>query len=148
MEDEMSIDALAVARILGGDDTLGRRVRTVSELRHAVEEGLPVLALDATVRHVTSNDRDAAELKYRIVPKTTLHRRRRLTSEESQRLERLARMAALAERVWEDDELAHEFLRSPQPQLGGDRPMDLARSDLGTREVEDLLLKLEYSLPV
>lgn len=144
----MSINAQAVARIMGGERTIGRSIRTVSDLRHAVEDGLPVPALDAAVRHVSTNDRDAAELKYRIVPKTTLHRRRKLSSEESQRLERLARMAALAEQVWEDDALAHEFLISAQPQLGGERPVDLARSDLGTREVEDLLMAIEYSLPV
>jgi putative toxin-antitoxin system antitoxin component (TIGR02293 family) len=144
----MSINAQAVARILGGDRTIGRTIRTMSDLRHAVEDGLPVPSLDAAVRHVADNDRDAAELKYRIVPKTTLHRRRKLSSDESQRLERLARMAALAEKVWEDDDLAHEFLRSAQPQLGGERPVDLARSDLGTREVEELLLAIEYSLPV
>jgi uncharacterized protein (DUF2384 family) len=33
----------------------------------------------------------------------------------SERLERLARMTALAEKVWEDPKLAHEFLTSPQP---------------------------------
>lgn len=142
------MDARAVARIMGGERTLGRRIRTVSDLRHAVEDGLPVPALDAAVRHVSTNDRDAAELKYRIVPRTTLHRRRRLSTEESQRLERLARMTALAEQVWMDPDLAREFLRGEQPQLGGERPIDLARSDLGTREVEDLLLALEYSLPV
>lgn len=142
------IDARKVARILGGEGALGRRIRTVRELRRAVEEGLPVEALESAVRYVAGEEGGAAELKYGIVPKTTLHRRERLTPEESQRLERLARVAALAEWVWEDRALAHEFLTSPQPQLGGERPVELARSDLGAREVEELLMGLEYSLPV
>ncbi|HEU4800648.1 MAG TPA: antitoxin Xre/MbcA/ParS toxin-binding domain-containing protein, partial [Gemmatimonadales bacterium] len=79
--------------------------------------------------------------------KTTLHRRERLTADESARLERLARMTALAEQVWEDEERAREFLVSAQPQLDGERPVDLARSDLGTREVEALLYRIEYALP-
>lgn len=143
----MLINAQNVARILGGQATLGRRIRTVNELRRAVETGLSVEALDSVVHYVSPDERSATELKYRIVPKTTLHRRQRLTSEESQRLERLARMTALAEQVWEDRDLAREFLNSGQPQLDGERPVDLARSDLGTREVEDLLMKLEYGLP-
>ncbi|MBV9774661.1 MAG: DUF2384 domain-containing protein [Gemmatimonadetes bacterium] len=143
----MLIDARKVARILGGEGTLGKRIRTVNELRRAVETGLSVEALDSVVHYVSHDERSATELKYRIVPKTTLQRRQRLTSEESQRLERLARMTAQAEQVWEDRALAHEFLTSPQPQLGDERPVDLARSDLGTREVEDLLAKLEYGLP-
>ena len=144
----MAIDAVGVARILGGEKVLGRRVRNVTDLRHTVEAGLPVRSLDAVAKHVARNDRDAAELKHRVVPKTTLHRRTRLTLEEGQRLERLARMTVLAEHVWEDADLAHEFLTSAQPQLGGERPVEMARSDLGTREVEDLLLRLEWSLPV
>jgi uncharacterized protein (DUF2384 family) len=57
-------------------------------------------------------------------------------------------MVALAEFVWEDSERAIEFLTNAQPQLGGHRPMDLVRTDLGTRQVEALLYGLEYSLPI
>jgi uncharacterized protein (DUF2384 family) len=56
-------------------------------------------------------------------------------------------MTALAEDTWEDRALAREFLTSPQPQLDGDRPVDLARSDLGTRQVEEILRAIEYGLP-
>ena len=145
----MTIKAPEVARVMGGERTLRRRIRTLSDLRRAVEDGLPAAALERTVRHVAGEGQEATELKYRIVPKTTLQRRgKRLSVEESQRLERLARMVALAEAVWEDESLAHEFLTSAQPQLEGERPVDLALSDLGTRQVEELLFKLEYSLPV
>jgi putative toxin-antitoxin system antitoxin component (TIGR02293 family) len=144
----MGINAAGVARMLGGEQVLGRRVRSVSDLREMVEAGLPVRSLDVVARHVARNDRDAAELKYRVVPRTTLHRRTRLTADEGQRLERLARMTMLAEEVWEDADLAHEFLTSAQPQLGGERPVEMARSDLATREVEELLFRLEWSLPV
>jgi len=71
----------------------------------------------------------------------------RRSKTESERMERLARMTALAEEVWEDPDLAHEFLTSPQPQLGGRRPVELADSDLETRRVEEILFRLEYSLP-
>lgn len=143
----MTIGAARVASILGGRATLGRSIRNLQQLRTLVESGLPVKSLDHVSRYVALNERDAAEIKYRIVPKTTLARRTRLTLEESERLERLARITALAEDVWEDAELAHEFLHGAQPQLGGERPIDLARSDLGAREVEALLTKMEYSLP-
>jgi len=144
----VSVDPRSVARVLGGYRTLGRAIRTVRELQRAVELGLPVAALDVVVRHLAVSAAGASELKYRIVPKTTLHRRRRLNVEESQRLERLARMTALAEKVWEGADDAREFLTTAQPQLDGERPVDLARSDLGTRRVEELLQKVEYALPV
>ncbi|HEY2805774.1 MAG TPA: antitoxin Xre/MbcA/ParS toxin-binding domain-containing protein [Gemmatimonadales bacterium] len=136
-----------VARLLGGEKTLGRRVRTLDDLRRLVEAGLPIEALTRVVAHV-SEPSDAGALRYRIVPRATLHRRKtQLSLEESERLERLARVAAIAEDVWEDDDKAREFLGSPQPQLGDRRPLDLAHTELGARQVEELLMKLEYGLP-
>lgn len=143
------VNAPDVARILGGRRTLKRLVRNLEDLRRVVEEGLSEEALDRTVTHVAGEGPEATALKNSIVPRTTLARRGgRLSAEESERLERLARMASLAEQVWEDATLAREFLVSAQPQLGGERPIDLARSDLGARMVEDILFRLEYSLPV
>jgi putative toxin-antitoxin system antitoxin component (TIGR02293 family) len=144
----MTINAMRVAEVLGGAGTLGAEVRSLGELRMSVETGLSVEALDAVVERVApGSGYTSMQLKHAIVPKTTLRRRTRLTGDESQRLERMARMTALAEDVWESRALAHRFLTSPQPQLDGERPIDLARSDLGTRQVEDLLMKIEYALP-
>jgi putative toxin-antitoxin system antitoxin component (TIGR02293 family) len=143
---EMTVHPQRIAHYLGGREL--RRIRTATQLRKAVEAGLPVKSLEDLARYMAGSKRAATELKHQIVPKTTLQRRTRLTPHESERLERFARMVALAEQVWEDRALAREFLTSPQPQLDGERPVDLSRSDLGTRQVEDLLLKLEYALPV
>lgn len=144
----MTVSAVAVAEKLGGAGTLGRHVQSLSDLRHAVEEGLPVQSLNAVAGYLAGNDIEASAMKHRIVPKTTLRRRTRLSPEESERTERLARLATLAEQVWEDPALAREFLTSRQPQLEDERPIDLARTDLGARQVEELLMKIEYALPV
>jgi putative toxin-antitoxin system antitoxin component (TIGR02293 family) len=145
----MSVSAPRIASVLGGEKTLGKRIRSLDDLRRLVEQGLPVAALGKVVDRVAEPGAAAGELRYRIVPKATLHRRRLVLSlDESEKLERLARVTALSEDVWESDELAHEFLRSAQPQLGGERPLDLVRTELGARQVEDLLMKLEFGLPV
>ncbi|MGQ0847721.1 MAG: antitoxin Xre/MbcA/ParS toxin-binding domain-containing protein [Actinomycetota bacterium] len=145
----MSVAPAAVVRVLGGQKVLGRRIRTTAQLAAAVEAGLPTASLDLVVRRVGGEGRPATDLKHRVVSKTTLHRRRtHLSIDESERLERLARMTALAEQVWTHPDPAHEFLISRQPQLDDERPVDLIRTDLGTRLVEDLLWSLEYSLPV
>jgi putative toxin-antitoxin system antitoxin component (TIGR02293 family) len=144
----MTLKPDKVISVLGGESTLRQRVRTVDDLRRAVERGLPLEALERTVRRVLGSGAEATALKHSIVPKATLQRRRgRLSLVESERVERLARITALAEEVWEDPASAHEFLVTPQPQLGDERPVDLARTDLGARRVEELLYKLEYSLP-
>ena len=143
----MAMDIGRIAKLLGGEKTLGRRVRTLDELRRLVEAGLPVASLARVVARV-AEPALAPEIRYRIVPKATLHRRRgQLSLEESERLERLARVAAIAEDVWEDEALVREFLGNPQPQLGGQSPLDLVHTELGARQVEELLMKLEYGLP-
>lgn len=142
------IKAPQVAEILGGTKTLKRSVRTVDDLREVVEAGLPLESLKLAVVRVATNRQAADKLTYEIIPRSTLRRiESRLNARQSERVERLARMTALAEEVWEDAELAHEFLTSPQPQLRDSRPVDLATSDLGTRQVEQLLSRIEYSLP-
>ncbi len=141
-------DVKAVAEVLGGRAVLGREVGTIRELGKLLEEGLPVEALRRATLRVTGDEQSGLALSYEIVPRTTLERRRRLTHVESERVERVARIAALAERVWEEPELAHEFLASEQPGLEGARPVDLALTELGIKQVEELLMKLEHGLPV
>jgi putative toxin-antitoxin system antitoxin component (TIGR02293 family) len=143
------MDVREVTKKLGGQRVLGKKVRNQTDLRRAVEGGLPVLALTTLAAYLAQgSSSEANALKHSVVPKTTLKRRTRLTQPESERTERLARLTALAEHVWEDRVLAREFLTTRQPQLDDERPIDLARSELGARQVEQLLMKMEYSLPV
>lgn len=144
----MTIDAAEVARILGGEKTLHARISTLADLQRIVAAGLPVSALNQAALYIGGSRREANALKDRIVPRSTRHRRTRLKPEESERVERIARVMVMAEEVWESREDAREFLNEPQPMLDGRVPLDLARSELGARQVEDLLMKLEYSLPV
>jgi putative toxin-antitoxin system antitoxin component (TIGR02293 family) len=136
-----------IAAILGGPPILGAAITSLHDLRLRVEEGLPVESLEAVARYLGTTDSQVAKIKYAIVPRTTLRRRQRLTLMESGRLERLARITALAEGVWENLDNTRVFLLGEQKSLGGARPIELARSELGAREVEDLLARMEYSLP-
>jgi putative toxin-antitoxin system antitoxin component (TIGR02293 family) len=62
-------------------------------------------------------------------------------------VERIARVAALAEAAFGSHEDALEFLHTAHPELGGDRPLDAARIELGARQVEEILWRMEYGLP-
>jgi putative toxin-antitoxin system antitoxin component (TIGR02293 family) len=128
-------DVLKVARILGGARVLREDVTTVAAMERAVGRGLPFAALKYVVRHFPQ--RQKTRVQQIVVPRSTLQRR-----------ERIARLATLAEQVWESPEEAQRFLTSPHPQLENQSPIDLAATDLGTRRVETLLWKLEHSLPV
>jgi len=66
-------------------------------------------------------------LMYRIVPEATYKRRReRLSPAERERTERLARVIAMAEEVWQDREQTRRFLTTPHSEIGGKTPIDAA----------------------
>ena len=83
------------------------------------------------------------------ISRATLHRRKaggRLGPEESDRVVRFARLMGKAIEVFETEENARRWLKSPQVGLGGDVPLDYAETEVGAREVEDLLGRIEYGV--
>lgn len=137
-----------VVQSLGGEKLLGA-IRTFADLNLAVGRGIPYESLGILAGQFPAQHRSRVELI--VAPRTTLQRRERegvLAPDESERLERIARLAALAEEVWESTEDAQEFLTTAHPHLDNQVPIDLAASDLGTRRVEGVLWALEHSLPV
>lgn len=139
----------SIADVMGGPQVLGRAVRSIQDLSQAVADGLPKNALRRTVRRVLSQPSEANLVMNRIVPPATYKRRRgRLKPHESERTERLARVIALAEFVWNNQEKAHRWLVKAHPELARVSPLDCALSELGARQVEELLDRIYYGLPV
>lgn len=142
------IAAGRIAEVLGGRGVLRRRVASLSELSEAVARGLPKPSLRSAAGRVFGDARERRRLIYQIVPEATFKRRReRLSRAESERTERLARVVAAAEHVWDDNEKARRFLTTSHAALDGKTPVDAARSELGARQVEELLAKIEHGLP-
>ena len=135
-----------IAEVLGGRPVLRVTVRTWLDLERLVRAGLPKRALQHVAAHAVEADTPVNELVYRVVPAATFKRRTRLSPEESQRTERLARVVALAESIWENPAESRAFLNRPHPLLGGDTPLDTAQSELGARRVERLLYDVEHGL--
>ena len=82
-----------------------------------------------------------------IIPARTLQHRRsrneRLTVEESDRVIRALRAFSAAEGVYESRERALQWLRRPNPRLGGRTPISLLKTDTGARIVEELLGQID-----
>lgn len=83
-----------------------------------------------------------------IVSRASRELRDRLTDEEGEKLVRVAAILARTLDVWGNEDAAAEFLTSPHGELGGDTPIERALSEIGARQVEDVLLKLDLGLPV
>ena len=117
----------------------------------AIEKGLPVSALDRLSEAISPDDET---FKYRIVPRPTLTRRRkdpshRLTTEESGRLARLAKVWAFAVEVWGEEAQARSFLSRSHPMLDGRKPLELVlANDFGADVVENILGGLKYGIAV
>jgi len=142
------VEPRRIAEVLGGRQVLRRRVASIIELSDAVAQGLPKSALRNAVRRIFEDAGEQRRMMYRIVPEATFKRRRdRLSSAESERTERLARVIATAEYVWEDRDSSRRFLTTPHPMLAGKAPLNAAMTELGARQVEDLLAKILHGLP-
>ncbi len=143
----LMVEARQIAEVMGGAGVLKQRIRSVGELDHAVQQGLPKDALRRAVHHVATGRR-ATEFLYRIVPQATFKRRRgRLSAQESARTERLARVIAASEQVWGAED-AREWLQKPHAELGRRAPVEVAMTELGARQVEETLERLLFGLPV
>jgi putative toxin-antitoxin system antitoxin component (TIGR02293 family) len=117
-------------------------------IEKAVEKGLPRLALRRVAEQLAGGDKaKISALEWVVVPKTTLERRQeQLSPQESERTERVARLFVHARRALGSAAEAREFMTTPHPQLDGRSPIDVARTDLGTRRTEQILNALEYGL--
>ncbi len=137
-----------IADVLGGQPVLGRRLGSIAALNDAVSQGLPKAALRETASRVFTSKAEQKRLMNRIVPEATFKRRRdRLSATESERTERMARVVANAEYVWDDRDDARRFLTTPHPALRGKSPINAAMTELGARQVEEILGKIFHGLP-
>jgi putative toxin-antitoxin system antitoxin component (TIGR02293 family) len=140
------IAAARIAEVMGGARVLHHRIVTLAELDEVVARGLPRAALDALVRRVVDPP-ESLRLKYRIVPKATYLRQNRLNVAHSQKAERLARVFAMAEAIWQDEADARRFMSTPHPELGERTPLDVAMTEIGARQVEEVLERGLHGLP-
>ncbi len=85
-----------------------------------------------------------------VIPDRTLERRiaggAPLKIEEADGIARLLRVVEHARRTFGDNRLADIWLRSPNPALGEQVPIRMAQTDLGGREVETILGRIEYGV--
>lgn len=112
-----------------------------------VNEGLPFQELE-TLRSSLGLSLERLAPKIGL-SKATLNRRRRvgrLASAESDKAVRFARLLGQAISVFQGEEAARDWLTRSQVGLGGAVPLDYADTEVGAREVERLLGRIEYGV--
>lgn len=137
-----------VIDVLGGPKVFkGRTLPNATELRDRVRTGLPYQSLESIRDRLNLSLPEAAIVLH--VPLRTLARRRhgrKLDADESDRLYRLARIAGQAVAVLGTEEKAATWLRRANRALNGEVPLGLLDTDLGTRQIEDVLGRIEHGV--
>jgi len=90
---------------------------------------------------------DELAAKLGVSPRTIRDQRKklaRLSSENTEKLVRTARIQHLARKVFSTNEAVSGWLTSPAPALEGAKPIDLLDTDLGAREIEAVLNGIAY----
>jgi putative toxin-antitoxin system antitoxin component (TIGR02293 family) len=142
------MESSVIAEALGGRKVLGKTVKNPHDLAQLVRKGLPASSVKALAEKLALGTAVLSR-KLGIAQRTMTRRlsqRSRLTAAESDRTVRLARVYANAVDMIGDDEKAVEWLRTPNRALGGERPMDQLDTDIGAREVEDILGRIAYGV--
>jgi putative toxin-antitoxin system antitoxin component (TIGR02293 family) len=141
----MTNELQAVVQGLGGKGVLGRALSSEREMRDAIKEGFPPRVVEQLMRASGLTLKELATA-LDLSPRSLQRRRRtgRLARYESDRLYRLARIVALANEFLGDHERAVHWLKRPNRALGGISPVAALDTELGARQVENILGRLAY----
>ena len=112
-----------------------------------MRSGLPFSAFLALIKQLEIAPQRLTAV-FGIPPRTVARRKeaRQLNPQESDRLYRVARTVSQAVEVLGSIDKARVWLKTPNRALGCEMPLDLLDTDIGTREVEEVLLRLDYGI--
>jgi putative toxin-antitoxin system antitoxin component (TIGR02293 family) len=136
-----------VANVLGGAAVLGRNIVKSEELRNRVRDGLPYGSLVAVEERLGLKPSEVESML--ALPARTRMRRKKtkiLSAVQSDRLYRLARIASIAVEVLGDETKTTRWLRKPNRSLGYVEPLRLLDTEIGARDVEDALGRIEHGV--
>lgn len=127
---------------------LGLRSFDTASLLKRLDEGLSYAAFERLKRRLDVTSQELADAA--LITHRTLARRKkvgRFDPSESDRLVRIARVFSRAIELFEgDSEGAREWIMRPRRALGGPSPFEMARTEVGAREVERLIHQLEHGV--
>lgn len=131
--------------VLGGTKKLGKQIKNDRDLEKLVIAGLPGESVKTVVDRIYPN---SSNHYYEVVPRSTLNRKLSdgspLPLQYSEKVERLARIFAFALEVWEEEEDAREFMTKKHPMLDNRTPFCACMTELGARQVEQVLGRLLF----
>lgn len=137
-----------VFEMLGGKKHLGFADNSQLKLMAIVRAGLPYQSVESVGDKLELTD-EAISTAIAISRRTLIRRKTegKLSSDESDRLLRLARVASMAIETLGNAGKASHWLKQPNRALGNQTPLSMMDNDIGVRQVESVLDHIEYGLP-
>ena len=135
------------AAVLGGEALLRAQPRSARDWIPLARSGLPALAIDAMVRQTRIAQTELA--KALAIPERTLARRKRegvFSPDESAKLIRLVRLVERAAEVFESQDRAVDWIKTPNASLDGFTPLSMLDTELGAETVLDMLGRIEHGI--
>ena len=127
---------------------LGMNYKNTAQLIQAIDQGFSFATLER-VRRETGLPMKMLADSIGISERTLTRRKkeRRLTPTESDRLVSVSRLLSLATDLFSGDrEKALRWFLAPSPALGNTSPLEMAVTVTGSREVENLIGRLEHGV--
>jgi len=135
--------AVDLGELLSGN---GGRTRP-RDLQRAIREGLPYAALEALAGALALTPLDVTAV-LGAAPRTLARRKsqQRLSPIESDRLYRLARIWQMTADTLGTEEKARAWLVRGNRALGGATPLSMLDTEIGARQVEDVLNHINHGM--
>lgn len=140
-------EAKKIVALMGGKRVFRSRFRDADDIQEALRKGFPFAAFEALLRVLEVRPQDLADLLG--VASRTLARRKKsqqLSPIESDRLYRVASITLMASEVLGSTAKARTWLQRENRALGGYAPISLLDTEIGERQVEDLLNRINYGI--
>ena len=141
-----------LVQALGGQkfrESVRLDVRHLDEdaLINRIRSGLPYSALESVASRFSVSSTELLQI-LRIPPRTLARRKKTqvLAADESDRLVRLARLGAFAEEILGNAVRAARWLRESNAALRNNTPIRWLDTDLGAKEVEELLTRIAHGV--
>ncbi len=109
-----------------------------------LDHGLPTKTIDRVVDLIGVTRADLSQI-IDVSPRT-LSRRETLKATASERLFRVSALFQKTLEVLEDKKEAQRWFTTPKKALGGKTPLAFSETEVGAREVEDFIGRVEYGV--
>ncbi len=123
------------------------KTQNTTQLISKIKKGLPLKLFEQLCRNLGVPEKELCRVVK--IPASTLARRKKsgqLSFEESERVFRIGSLYEKALEVFKKPELSRKWFKEPAWALGDVTPLEYSDTELGAKEVEDLLGRIEHGV--